>query len=777
MSSTRSRSQPPGSRPDAGEPADVDAIETQKPLPGHAFAGWCEITLTSRCNQRCFFCYEDQRTLTPDPERRDVEALLRAVAEENEQVVLCGKEVLLRPDVLDVVAYAHGLKLRVAVFSNGQALAREGLVDALAKAGCDSLVVSFHFPDAESFARGSRSRASGFERSLLGLSKVRDFHLERPADEQGKAMDLAVETDISALNVGRLEEMRARLLEALSPSPWTFRVGSLLPVPTHDIGLGHALGPFRERQEEIAALVKSQPDGIPLVFVKTPLCLLPPGEEHRAQEIGYVYEGTLLTFNHQTTTEITVDPYSISGSRDLAAILRAHPYRWICRSCPLLSLCRFERVSWDYPLFAPRRDQRPAPRTQTTTAEVLARLGPTPAVNPDIDRALTALQATPYPEEALLSELSLPRDQAPRLVDAWAEGPPLLQLLFEDPRGRCQLHLRPPQEPVSGRVLDYVVDCWELSPQDCEEEAPSEQLLEACLSRVASAPRSAIDEWRADSWFDDVVAETRRYAWDALGPLLWPRLGRTEAWTNIGLRAQAPGALVIAFKHRGGALAEVEVRGPEASENNAPAGSTEPGPTSSPQDMPAERLGALLLRLRPNRANAAISGEELRDLWASLSARPAPGAAAPAWDLDRLRAGRQELRLSGTEWRARAVDLTSPIQITLREKDGEESQQVRFIVEGARDGQTYLHREAWLGLRYGNETMWDNAWRFAKVLGKVMAAASAATTPVNEPGYWSKLIDRVLRHVGLEERVSYSVTSRREEEASASDDEGTSAGA
>ncbi|MDF1561669.1 MAG: radical SAM protein [Deltaproteobacteria bacterium] len=646
---------------------------------------WTEITLTHRCNQRCFFCYEEARDNATEPDLERVKELLRATAGHAEQVVLCGKEILMRRDVPQIVAYASSLGLKAVVFTNGQALAREGVVEELAEAGCAGVAVSFHFPDAETFARGARISPKGFELILAGLRRVRDYNLAHPE----RPLPISTESDVFALNVGRLEEMRDTLREALEGAPWRMRLASLLPARTYDIGLDRVLDPLPARREEIAAFVESQPEGIPLGFVKVPLCLLPEGEEHRSLDAQYVYEGTRLTFNHAEADRISIDEASASITRDLASVMRLHPYRWVCRACALAPMCRFERVHWDHPGFGPDREQRPTPyrpegvapaaldglplpTRRRGAAEVLAPLGASTDGVGRVEALNTFLGGLRYPEEELLSALKELDTGSIRLVDAWSEGPPVLVVRLEIDGAPLDLHLGVPSLRPPFALVDYL----DVRPLG---DAPPPALLARALRHLATLVPPPPERWAEDTFFDDHLGRLYAALSPRLGEALWPGLGGLGPFASVGLSVDEDRGLHLSLEGPGGVKAELLAHG-------------------------GDRAGA-----PPSLGLEVEAGAGAEDLRALLSALGIEASDLSAWQ---GAGGGLAARDEGAGWRAQGGggrearggggDPSGALTIEVAPKERPEPR-YRFHVARCLQGQSYFKRVGDLGLWYSHD--------------------------------------------------------------------------
>lgn len=562
---------------------------------GNDRTDWSELTLTRRCNQRCFFCYEDARDIATDPDIEEVKRLLRETRKRAEMVVLCGKEVTLRRDILDIVSYASSIGLQVAVFSNGQELSRPGLVQKLVEAGCADVVVSFHFPDQESFGRGARVHPRGFRKIIEGLGNVRRFIEENP----GGTFGVSTETGMFSVNAGRLDEVRRTLREALGDKEWAMRLGSLLPTKIHDIGLPHVMEPFDERRAELAEFVRTHPPHIPLNFVKVPLCMLPPEAVHKSLDVQHVHEAALMTFNHAAMDEVTVDTLSPSLASDVTEKLRAHPYRWVCRSCDLVSLCRFERVSWIFPFFEPTREQKPRPIPGLTAAKVLARLGPAPAARERARKIGAALKKIRYPEELLLAALRGKGGAALTITDAWIERDPVMVVEARAKGKAAPLRLNAPRKKDGAVPLHAIIDYLDVGPAT---GAPASlKTLAPLLDAVAAKRLPPLETWKDDLWFDQSVAALFRSAWRAFGRALWPGVGKIAGWDVDAVSLLPETRLLVALRH-GASRADLTY-GTAGEATLTPV--VRPAGTPSPDDAYAR----LVAELKPRTGRAAPAGD------------------------------------------------------------------------------------------------------------------------------------------------------------------------
>jgi hypothetical protein len=515
-----------------------------------------DLTITRKCNQRCCFCYEDGHTQHREPTGDEVRDLIRQAGQTHRDVVLCGMEALLRPDILALIDYGRGLGLRLAAFTNGQVLARRGFVAQLQEAGLSSLVISYHFPDAETFARGARVRPQMFERILRGMREVREHNRARA----GATLPVRVETDLFALNAGRLAHMRATLLEHLGESFQAYTLGCLTPAKAWDVGLTSYLEPMAERREELLAFAASQPADVELNFVKLPLCLI-PGLEHRSFEVRYKAEGASIRHNFYDGACVGADDVTVAADQDFQKAFRANPYRWVCRECRLIEVCRHNRCGWEAPFFLPTREQKPWPVTGYGLAEVLARLnadqGDQPPAPPTLPPPTGGVERGELPEDSLLATL---RELG--AVEVWAEGAPVL--CAELRLGGRPVTLRlgmagapwASPETGGGEPLGYVVDYLHLlplTPAEAGDEA-ARQVAEGLLARGLPP----LEAWEADSFFDAHAAGLLRAAWGRFGRGLWPGAGELGGWATTSARLAGHDRLVLELAHPAAGTATLE---------------------------------------------------------------------------------------------------------------------------------------------------------------------------------------------------------------------------
>ncbi len=718
---------------------------------------WTEVTLTHRCNMRCFFCYEEARGNAEQPAIEDVQQLLDRTSEHSEQVVLCGREVLLREDVLDIIRYGSSIGLRVIVFTNGQQLRHAGMVESLVDAGCAGIAVSFHFPDAETYARGARVAAKCFDWTVKGLENVRDWNLANP----DRPLAISTESDMFALNVDRLQEMRETLVGALRGAPWRMRLASLLPCKTYDIGLEHVLDPLDSRREEIAEFAETMPDDVPLGFVKVPLCILPEGREHRSLDAQYVYEGVEMTFNHMEADHIELDTLSVSAGRDIVKVMRTQPYRWVCRSCSIAPLCRFERCDWTVDLFHPTIDQRPVPyrpegsapspldalelpKRTASLADVLAGLGGDPERVRAVQVITDVLARAPFPEEDILRQLVDPTEDGPSVVDAWSEDDAVLAVVFAVGDERVTLRLGVPGEARRNKPLGLPIGYLDVAPLRCE---PTEDALRACLARVQAVMLPAVDRWEEDVWFSPLDAWLLQDICEHLGESIWPGLGGIGEWeiTEISL-SEGPSLELLVSHPSGlaGGFAYTLIRG--ETESGAP--------------------GRIVLEvvITPTAEGERVDAEPCRPLLEALGTAltgSAEGADAAAAFVDR--SGALIARFDGGQWRSGrnargggsggAVDALR-VQIT---KKGDASPRYCFFLAAHDPDRAAFQKVGDVELWYNHDDMDADAKACVDAIRLVMRPLQTLPPTPDTADFWGGALAKAAAHTGLDQGYDWDV--------------------
>jgi MoaA/NifB/PqqE/SkfB family radical SAM enzyme len=118
-----------------------------RPVPEQAAGGArLDLKVGYRCNNRCVFCVQgDKRERFVDRTTAELRELLETNRGGSDGVVLTGGEVTIRPDVVELVAYASELGYRtIQVQTNGRRLSYLPFVKALVRAGVTEIAPALH---------------------------------------------------------------------------------------------------------------------------------------------------------------------------------------------------------------------------------------------------------------------------------------------------------------------------------------------------------------------------------------------------------------------------------------------------------------------------------------------------------------------------------------------------------------------------------------------------------------------------------------------------------
>ncbi len=161
-----------------------------------------KIKITWRCNLRCEMCnvWRQKRRNVMTPER------LRSLADELadlgcRKVHLSGGEVLLRPDLYDLIGYLSGKGMRVNLTTNGTLLTRDVAL-RLADSGLRGASISIDSPQRRIH---DRIRGQGaWKRALKGLRELR-----RAQEKRRAKLRIRVNTIVSRTNYESLPDLAA----------------------------------------------------------------------------------------------------------------------------------------------------------------------------------------------------------------------------------------------------------------------------------------------------------------------------------------------------------------------------------------------------------------------------------------------------------------------------------------------------------------------------------------------------------------------------------------
>lgn len=530
------------------------------------------LNLTKRCNQRCVFCFEGDRATWVEPTLEQVEQLLVEAAPGHEKGILMGGEALLRKDIAAIVRRATGLGLPLVAFTNGQALARDGLIEELVGAGLREYSVSCHYADAAHFARGTQSPPAHFERFLKGLENLARYAQAHPET----TLDINCEILLYRHNAGQLADIRGLLERVLGPVFRTLTVKAIRPCPAKTDE--YLLEPLVARRDELASFLDAWDPARHIRFIDVPLCLI-PGREHLSNSVRYLSTGVVVKSNFADKGRIETD------GRVFEHFVR-NPYRFVCADCQLLALCPTARTEWGNPSFHPRADQRPVPFRDTTPDDVLRRLDPPVEGAHETVAALTArIAAIDIPERTIVARLQ----QLPGRPVAYAGVRPLVAA--DDARlGTVRVDLPRPGAPLGFAVGGLAVHV---------ERSGAPEELRALLAGLAGLAEVAPTRWSAASATPHPAIPALHTVAALFGEALWPGIGGLGAWRTQAAEVATNDGVRLVLAHAEAPLtAELFLYG-------APLHLASPPPPGAPLVRRSARVAAYL-RLLEDRADDVL---------------------------------------------------------------------------------------------------------------------------------------------------------------------------
>lgn len=194
------------------------AVESAGPFPLRC----AKIKLTSRCNLRCHMCrYWETREENALPTGTWVRILEEMGALGCRKVHFSGGEVLLRPDIVELVAAGRALGLKVNLTTNGTLLTNE-LARALVRARVHGVSLSLDAPRA-SMHDGIRGVPGSFRRTCAAIRR-----LQHHGERQGHMPRIRLNTVVM--------QDTFRLLPAMVDLAGRLGVVELHPMPVDEKG-------------------------------------------------------------------------------------------------------------------------------------------------------------------------------------------------------------------------------------------------------------------------------------------------------------------------------------------------------------------------------------------------------------------------------------------------------------------------------------------------------------------------------------------------------------
>lgn len=164
------------------------------------------------CNSRCQYCTQLDYRVIPQADQLDLsteqirQRIAFAAKEGYDQIGFSGGEPTIRPDFLDLIAYAKSLDFdQIGVTTNGRMFAYPAFADRAVRAGLDSFTFSLHGPTPE--IHDEITAAPGaLQQALTGLD-----NLNQAAKRHGVRLRLMNNQILLPSNTAQIAEMVALL--------------------------------------------------------------------------------------------------------------------------------------------------------------------------------------------------------------------------------------------------------------------------------------------------------------------------------------------------------------------------------------------------------------------------------------------------------------------------------------------------------------------------------------------------------------------------------------
>ena len=227
------------------------------------------------CNSRCHYCTQLDYRVIPQADQLDLsteqirERIAFAAKNGYDQIGFSGGEPTIRPDFLDLIAFAKSLDFeRIGVTTNGRMFAYPAFAQRAVRAGLDSFTFSLHGPTPQ--IHDDITAAPGaLQQALAGLA-----NLKAAADKQGIRLHLMNNQIILPSNVQYIAEM----VEMLAPlGVRLFMIQPFISQRSNVEELGRFYVPYQDVVDSVQrALPVLRQYGARIKPYNVPNCLLTP---------------------------------------------------------------------------------------------------------------------------------------------------------------------------------------------------------------------------------------------------------------------------------------------------------------------------------------------------------------------------------------------------------------------------------------------------------------------------------------------------------------------
>ncbi|MBI5534485.1 MAG: radical SAM protein [Deltaproteobacteria bacterium] len=301
--------------------------ETRLTGSGAAFSH-CALNTTVRCQHRCVYCFEGDRTGHEDLSCDQAIGLIEQASSKVRHVIFMGAEPTLNPDLPELIRHATGLGMRASVSTNAVRLADADYLRSLHHAGLASIELSMPYPDEQVYAAVTAARPQGFGRLLKALENIEALNRSIPTD-----LEVNVNIVVTRFNVHRLREAVAHVESRFTRTRYGFTLKRVAKSPdlSDEAFFRDIYVPCSELRAELAGFASALPDGAAARYCGFPLCAL-VGQECRDHDLLYWLSGAVVWQNFS-------DQFRSAPMYPEESLREPHRFQWICDGCTLDRIC------------------------------------------------------------------------------------------------------------------------------------------------------------------------------------------------------------------------------------------------------------------------------------------------------------------------------------------------------------------------------------------------------------------------------------------------------
>lgn len=298
------------------------------------------LNTTTRCQNRCLYCFEGDRSQHRDLEPETVRGVLEGMQGKVPSVVFMGAEPTMNPDIVELVRHTRALGFVPVVSTNALRLANREFLDQLAGAGLMGLELSFPYPDAATFSRITKTGPSGFDALLKALVNLNELNRSRTGPRYGdQGLGINLNIVVSRFNYNRLPEILGQAAELLKDSPIVATAKMVGPSGKEPETMRRFLReffvPLPALRQVFGQLLRTWEFDFPMVFRGYPLCAFAGYEE---------LSGNLLYHEEEANSNVVLG--NIDTDQDYFRQHHAWEINAVpgmeqeeCRQCSLNGIC------------------------------------------------------------------------------------------------------------------------------------------------------------------------------------------------------------------------------------------------------------------------------------------------------------------------------------------------------------------------------------------------------------------------------------------------------